>query len=377
VIDAGDFFGPRAPEREREKSRLVSDIMGVAKYDVVGIGEAELRYGLGFLRSRIETAGLPVVSANLVYRDSGGPIFDPYLILQRAGLRVGVTAISGQLEDFRGREDVTAWHEQNVTMADPKPALEGVVAEMKKKKVDVVIVLSHLGMPLAEQLTQEIAGIHVWVEVHNRGRLITPEKKGETIFSACRGRSSGYAEIYLSLDEEGTISNFVGQARTLPSKGLVNDTVVHMLADFQKRTTEKTAEARTRKSAEPYVSASQVEHRYVGLESCMKCHAGVYESWAETVHAQAYATIAETDQWNDPDCLLCHTTGYGQMSDRESGMIEPRFWNVQCEACHGRGTEHSRAAGAAAVPEHVCTECHNQSNSPEFDYETYLEHGVH
>jgi len=378
VLDAGDFFGAKSPPRERDKSKLVSRLMGLIHYDVVGIGEAELRYGLGFLRAQIEDFGLPGVSANLIYADSGEPVFPPYSVIQRGGLKVGVTAISGEWESLRGKEPLKDWRDQNIKLSDPKTALAEVIDRMRTKdKVDLVIVLSHLGDQVGFEMGEEIAGIDVWIEAHNRGRLVKAEKRAETIFSACRGRSSGYAELYLSMNEEKGISNFVGQGRSLQSDGPSDEEAVAMIAAFKKKT-ENPIRARAKKANEFRFDASTVgESRYFSVESCRKCHADVYESWTGTAHATAYATIAETEQWNDPDCLMCHTTGYGTMSDQESGMIEPKYWNVQCESCHGRGSEHSRHAGAARVPEHVCLECHNQSNSPEFEYTTYLEHGVH
>jgi hypothetical protein len=351
--------------------------MGICQYDAVGIGEAELRYGLGFLRAQIETYSLPAVSANLVYVDSGEPIVEPYRVLKRAGLRVGVTAISGNLEDLRGKESLKDWRDQNVTLSDAKTALSEVVTRLREKeKVDVVIVLSHLGYELGPAVGAEVPGIDVWIEAHNRGRMITPEKKEETVYAACRGRSSSYGELYLSMTPEGGVGNFMGQARTLPSKGRSDETAMALITDF-KQAGQK-PQPRAKRAEGPKVNAAMVaKDTYVSVTSCRKCHAEAFDSWAMTAHASAYATIAETDQWNDPDCLMCHTTGYGQMSDAESGMIEPKYWNVQCESCHGMGTGHSRGKEVAKVPEHVCLECHNQSNSPEFDYASYLEHVLH
>ncbi len=351
--------------------------MGMSHYDAVGIGEAELRYGLGFLRAQLDAFQLPAVSANMIYEDSGKPVFSPYLVIRRGGLRIGVTAVSGDIEDLRGKEPIKEWKEQNVTLSDPQAALENVIERMRsKEKVNLVIVLSHMGDEVGTKMAKNVAGIDVWIEAHNRGRLVRPEKKGETILTACRGRSSGYAELFLSFTEEKMVSNFVGQAKTVESKGPTDEAAVALIKAFKKEES-KPVQKRAQKAEKPRDLSMVNAHRYLGFDSCRKCHEKIYEGWTKTDHASAYATIAETEQWNDPDCLMCHTTGYGMMSDPESGMIEPKYWNVQCESCHGMGTEHHRGPGAAEVSEHVCLECHNQSNSPEFDYATYLVHGVH
>lgn len=356
----------------------MAHIMGIAGYDVVGIGEGELRYGLGFLRAQIAAESLPAVSANLVYEDSGKPIVEPFRVLRRGGLRVGVTAITGDLEDLKDKEPVVEWAQQTVTLLDPKTRLAEVVQRMRKKeKVDVVIVMSHLGEEVGAKMAQEIPGIDVWIEAHNRGRLVQPEKKAGTIFTACRGRSSAYADLYLSLGPEKAITGFEGQARTLPSQGPTDQTVAALIAEF-KQADKKPAPPLTQTGKRPRFDTTAVgKDTYLGAQSCRECHLKIYDSWLQTPHAAAFSTLAEGDSETNLDCLLCHTTGYGQMSDPQSGTIDPKFWNVQCESCHGKGTDHDKSPGRATVAEYVCRECHNQSNSPEFEYEVYLRRVAH
>ena len=51
--------------------------------------------------------------------------------------------------------------------------------------------------------------------------------------------------------------------------------------------------------------------------------------------------------------------------------------NVQCEACHGYGTEHDRSGEWLAAARSSCVVCHDQANSPDFDYETYWSRIAH
>jgi len=53
--------------------------------------------------------------------------------------------------------------------------------------------------------------------------------------------------------------------------------------------------------------------------------------------------------------------------------------NVTCESCHGRGSGHAVSGEtdgiSLQVPEGTCRSCHDDENSPYFDYEPYLEMG--
>lgn len=125
---------------------------------------------------------------------------------------------------------------------------------------------------------------------------------------------------------------------------------------------------------------------YVGAKVCAECHAGQeaghqFSIWRASRHAQAYASLWTQDSRKiaelsgikqEPQeaamCLGCHATA----SDTEDWEREDSFVlrdGVQCETCHGPGSEYidadimadrdkAMAAGLRMPDQGLCLKCH-------------------
>lgn len=105
--------------------------------------------------------------------------------------------------------------------------------------------------------------------------------------------------------------------------------------------------------------------KYVGSESCKACHKAEYEKWQETGHAKAYATLENLGYQYDPECIVCHVVGLDYESGFVSGQETPGLKNVDCENCHGPGSEHVKTYGEAKTsePKSTCLDCHTPEHS--------------
>jgi len=110
-------------------------------------------------------------------------------------------------------------------------------------------------------------------------------------------------------------------------------------------------------------AAAPATARYVGAEQCRMCHADQYPRWAQTAHARAFDLLEIAGQAQNPECLGCHTTGYRRGGFRDA-VSTPGLRGVQCEACHGPGSEHQgdpkKIVKTPAAS--VCASCHKQLN---------------
>jgi hypothetical protein len=160
---------------------------------------------------------------------------------------------------------------------------------------------------------------------------------------------------------------------------------------------------------------SGAEPSYVGAKKCKMCHLKQYKSWEETLMARSFEVLKPgaradektkagldpaADYTADPECLPCHTTGYGKPGGFESVETTPNLLGIQCESCHGPGSEYLAedkmslknkeykldeltAAGLVIPNADTCTSsCHNEKSpfaGPEyvFDFGERKEEGTH
>lgn len=126
------------------------------------------------------------------------------------------------------------------------------------------------------------------------------------------------------------------------------------------------------------VVGSAMAAGYIGADKCKVCHQIQFKSWMEGKHAKAFEVLKDAEQ-SDAKCLKCHTTG---SADNKG---------VQCEACHGPGSDYktiavmkdrnkSVAAGLVVPTEATCKGCHNPEAGAQFkgfNYAEAMKKGIH
>jgi peroxiredoxin/nitrate/TMAO reductase-like tetraheme cytochrome c subunit len=131
------------------------------------------------------------------------------------------------------------------------------------------------------------------------------------------------------------------------------------------------------------VLATNAQH--AGSDSCRSCHESEYATWAASPHAAAVATLSKAGKSANPDCLACHTTGFGRPGGfPKDGAVESHtdLARVGCESCHGPGGEHVKEGVAkigsivslgdkcdSCVILQICGSCHDDVNDPGFEFE--------
>lgn len=142
LLDAGDVF-QGTPYYNLYKGRIDYQLMSLVGYDAGTLGNHDFDSGVEALLAALEEAKFPMVNCN--FDCKGAPLLGqrlkPYVIREFPGLKVGITGVG---VDFRNL--VAPRNHAGVIWKDPYECLKPVVRRLRdKEKVDLVVVLSHLG----------------------------------------------------------------------------------------------------------------------------------------------------------------------------------------------------------------------------------------
>jgi hypothetical protein len=145
-------------------------------------------------------------------------------------------------------------------------------------------------------------------------------------------------------------------------------------------------------------SLQAAERSYVGIKKCKMCHktskiGNQYGIWEKSAHAKAFEALKSDtakavakklgieDPTTSEKCLKCHTTGFGAggYDLKKSAEENAKFEGVQCEACHGPGSEYKslkvmkglaegkvkpEEVGLIIPTEETCKTCHTPEGNP-------------
>jgi 2',3'-cyclic-nucleotide 2'-phosphodiesterase (5'-nucleotidase family) len=213
VLDVGDLLFKKfsIPIRENElkmvteKAELIIESFNLMGYDAVGIGEDDLSLGKEFLLKVSKMANFPLLSSNLFDEETGKPLFQPYLLREINGLRIGIFSLLSP-DFFLGPSDP---RRKRVIVQHPIETAQNIVRKLQHK-TDLIILLSHLGYPKDIELAQTSSGIHFIFGGHPGMNLFHPPIVKNTVIlqTASKGMYGGRLDLTL-YNNESTFYNSV------------------------------------------------------------------------------------------------------------------------------------------------------------------------
>lgn len=291
--------------------------------------------------------------------------------IARAGgsdLSAGVTALVGP-------GVVAQIKDPGVRFAPSAPILQGIMKEMDAKKVDLRVVLYHGSMvqipqgfkqpealALAEAFPQldlilclsesdEPAGTPTLVK-HANGRQTMVVSLGH------KGKYVGVVGVFPTGNNAAPLTLRYELVQMSPNFATPPDKVNgHKIIELMEAYTAELKKGNFLKRVPQTRHLMQVQMpdpapTYVGSQACKACHKSAFKVWENSDHHKAYQTLAKAERpalrQYDPECVVCHTVGFGYQGGFVDAEQTPKLKDVGCESCHGPASEHVKNKENAA-----------------------------
>ncbi|NLY46743.1 MAG: LysM peptidoglycan-binding domain-containing protein [Tissierella sp.] len=159
----------------------VVGLMNIMGFDAMTPGNHEFNYGYDRLVELDKMAEFPFLGANIVKEKDGTSDFEPYIIKEFDGFKVGIFGISTEETKVKSHPNNTL----GIRFEDPIATAEKMVAELEDK-VDIVVGLFHLGIDEESEITsidvaKKVEGIDILVDGHSHSTLPEGMLVGDTL----------------------------------------------------------------------------------------------------------------------------------------------------------------------------------------------------
>ena len=224
LLDGGDTFHGTYPVIQT-KGELLVPILNQLRFDAM-TAHWDFAYGPRRLTELAGQLTFPILGINVFHAGSDEPFFPGYRILERSGVRIGVIGVACNIVD----KMMPPHFSEGLHFTLGRDELAPVVEALRQdEQVDLVVLLSHLGLPQTHKLLTEVPGVDVCLCAHTHDRLTQPLLPNGTLLieSGCHGIFLG--ELLLTL-EDGRIVDHKHQL-TEVSESVVPDLAMQSLID--------------------------------------------------------------------------------------------------------------------------------------------------
>ncbi|TDO97559.1 bifunctional UDP-sugar hydrolase/5'-nucleotidase UshA [Marinomonas balearica] len=185
LLSGGDI-NTGVPESDLQDAEPDFRGMNMLKYDAMALGNHEFDNPISVLKQQQEWAGFPFLSANILDKETGKPLFDAYKIFQVEDLRVAVVGFTTDDTIRIGNPEYL----EGLEIKSPVEVAKTLIPELRKK-ADIVIAATHMGhyangnyggnAPGDVTLARSVPGIDIIVGGHSQNPLFEPDVQNGTL----------------------------------------------------------------------------------------------------------------------------------------------------------------------------------------------------
>jgi 2',3'-cyclic-nucleotide 2'-phosphodiesterase (5'-nucleotidase family) len=205
----------------------------------------EFAYGPETFKQRAAELSYPMLAINVFDQATKKRLFSPYIVKEISGLRIGLVGIASNIIDKTMPPSFSEGLEFTLGREELLPIIDVLRTQ---EKVDLIVLVSHLGFPQDMQLLSEVQSIDICLSGHTHNRLSKPVFQGKTLViqSGCHGSFLGRLELEV---EGGQIVAYRHQLieveANIPPDPEADDLIRQALAPYQEELSTVVGETAT------------------------------------------------------------------------------------------------------------------------------------
>jgi len=353
------------------------------KYQALNVGSREAALPAATLSEILTRSGAPLVSANLVDETSGDLIFPAYRMVDSQGQKV---AVIGLLDP----DSVTNTLGQGLMVNSMETTLANWLPKIEQDNApEITILLAFTNEAKMRSLARQFYELDVILggDVEQASQELIVENESVILYTTNQARAIGDLKFTLGEDR---VTDPKFDIHLMVDSIPQSEVMLALSKSYREliRTTKLAVDNPATDDEDSLIPGGASVHSFVGSESCAACHPAAMAVWKNSAHSRAFDPLKKGGTDADPNCIGCHTIGFGSESGYRREFGDVKLTHVGCESCHGPGSEHvkQRALGdPSLVSFHFrplgtadCTKCHHGEFSRPFVWDEFwpmIKHG--
>ena len=220
LVDGGDQF-QGSLFYTYYKGKAAAEMMTALGYDAMTVGNHEFDDGPEVLRGFMDAVGFPILMSNADVSNEPklAGVLKPSTVIERAGHKIGLIGLTPQ-----DTPDLAS-PGGNITFTDPAEAVAREIARLTEQGVSRIVVLSHSGYVVDQQVAASVDGIDVIVGGHSNTYLSNTSERakgpyptwvrtpdgGRTAIVQAYAYGKYLGKLDVTFDENGVVTEATGE----------------------------------------------------------------------------------------------------------------------------------------------------------------------
>lgn len=202
TFDGGDtIHGTHAAVKTQGQALI--PILNALRFDAM-TAHWEFAYGPEQLKKVTGQLSYPLLACNVYDQTSHELVFPAFTLCEAGGLRVGVIGIASPIVD----KIMPPSFSKGLYFTLGNEEVRAFISKLRsEERVDLVVVLSHLGFPQDMKLAEEVQGIDILLSSHTHNRLYAAKQVGSTIIIQSGAHGSFLGRLDLEI-QNGHLVDF-------------------------------------------------------------------------------------------------------------------------------------------------------------------------